>query len=138
MTEQFDPYRAVMEFHRKFGAAIGDEPHIPDADTVKLRLRLIEEEARELRAAVDEESLVDIADSLADLLYVTYGTAVSFGIDIRPVFEEVHRANMTKDGGPRREDGKVLKPDDWIPPRVGKVLREQTDSPAPDSDSGGL
>ncbi len=125
MTSNFDPYHAVLEFHRKFGAAVGDEPCIPDAETVKLRLSLIEEELGEMRAAIDEGNIVDVADSLADLLYVTYGTAVSFGIDIRPVFEEVHRANMTKDGGPRREDGKILKPDDWVPPRVAAVLQEQ-------------
>ena len=125
---EFDPYKAVLEFHEKFGAVVGESPSIPDSGTVALRINLIEEEVDELKAALAEEDLVATADALADLLYVTYGTAVSFGVDIRPVFDEVHRANMTKEGGPTRADGKILKPDGWVPPRVDEVLNDQMGS----------
>jgi predicted HAD superfamily Cof-like phosphohydrolase len=56
------------------------------------------------------------------MLYVLYGTAVSFGIDVRPVFAEVHRSNMAKVGGGKRADGKVTKPAGWKPPRVTELL----------------
>ncbi|MCA9965662.1 MAG: hypothetical protein KC423_15520, partial [Anaerolineales bacterium] len=68
---------------------------------------------------------------LADLLYVVYGAMWAFGIDPDPIFAEVHRANMQKAGGPRRADGKLLKPPDWQPANVAGViarLQDGTDS----------
>lgn len=61
---------------------------------------------------------VEMVDALCDLLYVTYGTAVEMGVDLRPFFAEVHRTNMAKLGGPVRADGKVLKPLGWVGPQV--------------------
>lgn len=126
MSDRFDPYRAVLDFHRKFNAAVGPEPGFPDSETTSLRISLMEEELEELKRAIADGSLVGVADAVADLLYVVYGTAIAFGIDIRPIFCEVHRANMTKDGGGMRDDGKILKPEHWEPPRIAGLLAEQT------------
>ncbi|MFO8059584.1 MAG: hypothetical protein R6U70_02880, partial [Bacillota bacterium] len=106
-------------------ARVGESPGLPDKDAIVLRLRLIREELSELEKSIDGQDIVDVADALADLLYVTYGTAIAFGIDIRPVFKEVHRANMTKEGGKVRADGKILKPEGWKPPRIEDVLCRQ-------------
>lgn len=125
LSDRFDPHQAVLDFHQKFNAVVGSQPAFPDSDTKSLRISLMEEELEELKRAVAGDSLVEVADAIADLLYVTYGTAIAFGIDIRPVFQEVHRANMTKDGGGLRDDGKILKPEHWEPPRIAEVLEEQ-------------
>ena len=122
VSEPFDPFAAVLQFHRRFGVSIGERPALPEQGIVTLRLGLIEEELAELHAAIHDEDIVEVADALADLLYVTYGAAIAFGIDIRPVFKEVHRANMTKQGGATRADGKLLKPDGWLPPDLAPIL----------------
>jgi predicted HAD superfamily Cof-like phosphohydrolase len=90
---------------------------------------LIEEELAEFRNAGEAHDLVEIADALADLLYVVYGAAVAYGIDLQPVFDEIHAANLSK-GEPevvRRPDGKLLKGAGYRPPQVARVLREQLD-----------
>ena len=69
----------VQEFHKTFDIKIGGCPHLPDKETQELRLSLIEEELKELEKAFDDADLVEVADAIADLLYVTYGTAVSCG-----------------------------------------------------------
>ena len=115
----------VDEFHEAFGIARSSQPAVPDETTCKLRLALISEELQELDAAFRDRDLVETADALADLLYVVYGTAVSCGIDIQPVFREVHRSNMTKTGGHRRADGKWVKPDNYSPAELEPVLRRQ-------------
>lgn len=125
MSGSFDPYEAVLEFHETFNAPVGENPSLPGEDAVALRIRLIREELEELEQSISGQNVVDVADALADLLYVTYGTAIAFGIDVRPVFEEVHRANMTKVGGKVRADGKILKPEGWEPPGIEEVLRSQ-------------
>jgi predicted HAD superfamily Cof-like phosphohydrolase len=121
-----DPAELVREFHRAAGFDLPSHPTLDvSSDLRALRLRLIEEELAELRAALDDDDLVETADALADLLYVVYGAAVSFGIPIERVFAEVHRANMAKlttDEVVEREDGKVLKPPAWTPPEVERVL----------------
>ena len=120
----FDPFEAVLEFHRAFDVLVGRAPASPDSGVVDLRLKLIKEELAELEAAMAEGDLIGIADGLADLLYVVYGTAVSYGMDIRPIFDEVHRSNMAKVGGAKREDGKVLKPDGWAAPNLAPILEK--------------
>lgn len=62
------------------------------------------------------------ADALGDLLYVVFGAAVTFGIDMGPIFDEIHRSNMTKIGGPVRPDGKRLKPATYEPPNLKPLL----------------
>jgi predicted HAD superfamily Cof-like phosphohydrolase len=111
--------RAVAQFHRVLGVTVGTTPGIRDAG---LRAALIREEAAEAVAAIESGNLVEAIDGLCDLLYVVYGAAVSFGVDLEPFFDEVHRSNMTKLAGPRRADGKVLKGDAWQPPRIRELL----------------
>ncbi len=116
--------RQVREFHEAFelGAPRGlDEGNFP----AELRIRLIEEEAAEFAEATRARDLIGTIDALCDLLYVTYGAAVSLGIDIEPFFEEVHRSNMAKRGGSRRADGKWLNPAGWQPPDLQRILRER-------------
>ena len=77
-------------------------------------------------AMVYEKNLPNIAKELADLLYVVYGTAVSYGIDLEPVFQEVQRSNMSKVGGYKREDGKWVKPATYSPAVIKPILEQQT------------
>jgi predicted HAD superfamily Cof-like phosphohydrolase len=86
---------------------------------------LIQEEFDELKHAMAHDDLPAIAKELADLLYVVYGTAVSYGIDMGPVFQEVHRSNMSKIGGYKREDGKWVKPPSYSPAAIAPILAEQ-------------
>lgn len=92
-----------------------------------MRERLLLEEVLEYCHANEERDLVGIADGLADIVYVAFGTALAHGIDLQRVLEEVHRSNMSKlgeDGQPLlREDGKVLKGPNYSPPNIASVLR---------------
>lgn len=73
----------------------------------------------------DRDFVSMIAHELCDLKYVLDGTAVEMGLDLEPLFNEVHRANMAKIGGGTREDGKTLKPVSWTPPRIEELIEEQ-------------
>lgn len=114
--------RMVREFHDAIGAVRADQPTIPPLDVERLRVRLIEEELDEFRQAAHDEDFVKIADALGDLLYVVYGAADAYGIDMESVFAEIHRSNMTKVDGPRRADGKILKSANWSPPRLEGII----------------
>src|SRR5437016_4648652 len=101
----------VLDFHRRFDVSENGHPTIVSPETRILRINLIGEEFDEFKDASFSKDIVQIADSLADLLYVVYGTAVSYGIDLEPIFAEVHRSNMSK-GDPeviRASNGKILK-----------------------------
>ncbi len=115
----------VEEFHRKFKIRIQDRPSVPDEATRTLRIRLIQEEFDELKEALAQSHLAAVAKELADLLYVVYGTAVSYGIDMEPVFQEVHRSNLSKVGGYKRADGKWVKPPTYSPAEVQPILDAQ-------------
>lgn len=115
----------VQEFHKQFEIHVSPTPSIPDEPTQILRKRLIQEEFDELQEAMQEKDLPSIAKELADLLYVVYGTAVSLGIDMEPVFQEVHRSNMSKVGGHKREDGKWVKPPTYSPAQLDGLLAAQ-------------
>jgi phosphoribosyl-ATP pyrophosphohydrolase len=96
----------------------------------QMRIDLIVEELDELQTALDEEDIIEVADALADLLYVVAGAGLVFGIDLDAVLQEVHRSNMSKlhhvTGQPiYREDGKVLKGANFSEPDIAKVLRKQ-------------
>ncbi|WNM60653.1 MazG nucleotide pyrophosphohydrolase domain-containing protein [Candidatus Nitrospira neomarina] len=123
-----DAQRMVQEFHKQFEIHVSPTPSIPDEPTQILRKRLIQEEFDELQEAMREKDLSSIAKELADLLYVVYGTAVSLGIDMEPVFREVHRSNMSKVGGHKREDGKWVKPPTYSPAQLDDLLAAQTGS----------
>ena len=115
----------VESFHRLFDIVVNTTPTTVGADTRLLRTRLIQEEFEELKDAMASDDMPAIAKEMADLLYVVYGTAVSYGIDIAPVFREVHRSNMSKVGGYKREDGKWMKPATYQPARIEPILSEQ-------------
>jgi predicted HAD superfamily Cof-like phosphohydrolase len=122
---------AVAAFHAAFGLPHSDAPTADiSADLATLRVRLLAEEVDEFAAATEEGDLVGIADALADIVYVAYGSAITYGIDLDAVLAEVHRSNMTKlDADGRallREDGKVAKSSLYTPPNIADVLRAQS------------
>jgi len=121
-----DEQEMVTAFHRAFDIAIGTLPAVPDAATCALRVSLIQEEFAELREALSQRDIEAVAKELADLLYVVYGTAVSCGIDMAPVFREVHRSNMSKVGGHKRADGKWIKPSNYSPAHLQPILAAQS------------
>lgn len=112
----------VREFHTQFGVQIMETPTVPDEMRQGLRKRLITEECLEFLTAWEKRDLVEIADGIADLIYVLLGTALSYGIPIGDVFNEVHRTNMLKVKGSVRDDGKILKPEGWQPPNIAGIL----------------
>lgn len=116
--------QALAEFH----AAVDH----PDTNSLWLRRTLHEEEHAELVEALDDlkrhgvahDTLAQVARELADILYIAYGTAHVAGIDLDAAFAEVHRANMHKArAGIRREDGKIIKPPDFVPPDMTLALK---------------
>ena len=115
----------VESFHNKFEILVQQAPTNLDDQTQRLRVRLIQEEFDELKEAMASGDLAAIAKEMADLLYVTYGTAVSYGIDMEPVFEEVHRSNLSKVGGYKREDGKWVKPPTYSPADIASIVTAQ-------------
>ena len=117
--------RMVAQFHEAFNAFSRDAPGMPPGEIADFRLEFIAEELEELTQAVANDDLVRIADGLGDLLYVVYGAGLAFGIDLEPILAEIHRSNMTKLGGPVREDGKQLKPDWYEPPQLAPILEAQ-------------
>jgi predicted HAD superfamily Cof-like phosphohydrolase len=125
-----DEQAMVEEFHRKFSIVAQATPTDLNEETKRLRVRLIEEEFDELKESMAGGDLAAVAKEMADLLYVVYGTAVSYGIDMDPVFREVHRSNMSKVGGYKREDGKWVKPATYSPARIEPILVEQGSVPS--------
>ena len=124
-------FEKVKEFMNAFGQEVVTKPDWPDAKTMELRMDLIEEEVEEFNQAYCNAtgSLVEVADALSDILYVVYGAGHAFGIDLDKCFSEVHRSNMSKlgnDGKPiYREDGKILKGENFIEPNLEEVLNGQ-------------
>lgn len=106
MTREQEMVRA---FHQAVGQTRAPVPTPATLDDRDLRIALLSEEGGEVEEALYVGDLAGIAHELADLLYVVYGTAVTYGIDLEPVFAEVDRANMSKVDGHRRADGKWLK-----------------------------
>ncbi|UBV42887.1 hypothetical protein LAJ19_01250 [Deinococcus taeanensis] len=128
----------LREFHDAIGESPRRRPTVPDEALLALRRTLIQEEAAEVEAefqslaarlaageTLQATELAPLAHELADLLYVTYGALDRLGIDADAVFAEVHRANLSKASGPRRADGKILKPVGWQPANVRAVLEAQ-------------
>ena len=103
----------VRTFMETFGQIVVTKPQFPDNKTMQLRYDLIKEELDELKKAMKDKNLKEIADALTDILYVTYGAGFAYGIDLDKCFKEVQRANMSKlgaDGKPiYNEKGKVMK-----------------------------
>lgn len=126
MGDCIDIVSDVIKFHEAIGTEAGPpSPTVPTKKVEDLKMRLVTEEYLELIDAIRHKSVTGVADSCADLIYVTVGLALAFGIDLRPVWREVHRANLAKAGGPKRSDGKAMKPHGWQPPDIAGVLAKQ-------------
>lgn len=124
------PSKAVEQFHVTYGLPVTYKPGIPDTEQVLLRENLLEEEYREYVDASWRGDLVEIADALADMIYIIHGTALVYGLPLDEIFDEVHRSNMSKldENGNvvRRDDGKVLKGKNFEPPRIAEILDRKT------------
>ena len=136
MAEHSAALSYLIEFHAACGLPMQAAPSVDvDRDVARLRADLLLEESAEFATAMAEGDLVALADALADLVYVAYGAAVTYGIDLDAALLEVHRSNMTKvgdDGRTRqRADGKVLKSARYERPDIGRVLAEQRPLPIP-------
>jgi len=117
--------KGVQDFHEKYGCLTKSEPTMPEAQVRLLRASLIVEEAAEFLSAARNADMEGMCDALADLLYVTYGTAVVMGVDMQPISDEVQASNMTKDGGGQDSGGKIMKGPNFRPPDILSKLREQ-------------
>lgn len=107
----------VLEFHRKLGILIGRWPEIRRPD---LRIALMKEEMDETIDAIERGDLVEAIDGMCDVLATVYGTAVEFGVDLQPFWNEVHRSNMDKVN--IKEVMKAVKPKGWKPPAIRDIL----------------
>lgn len=121
--DQGSHFRKVAMWMLQAGQTVRTRPTSPDEVTqeeIRLRIKLIAEEFKELQDAIDMGDVVAIADGIADLEYVVLGTAATFGIDADAVFDIVHDNNWTKFGSQgqvlRRPDGKIQKWPNWAPP----------------------
>ena len=119
-------FEKVRLFMQTYGQEVKDKAEFSDAKTNKLRIDLIKEELEELTEAMQDENLIEVADALTDILYVTYGAGHAFGIDLDKCFEEVQNSNMSKlgkDGKPiYNEAGKVMKGPNYFKPDLSKYL----------------
>jgi predicted HAD superfamily Cof-like phosphohydrolase len=120
-----DWFNDVLDFHKKFGCHIGTTPAIPPVKVDEFRMRLVDEEYDELECAWEDSNLTETADAIADMIYVLIGMAIAYGIDLRKVWNAVHATNMMKDGGGKREDGKIIKPEGWKAPNIKGILENQ-------------
>ena len=119
-------FEKVRLFMKTYGQEVKDKAGFSDAKTNKLRIDLIKEELEELTEAMQDKNLLEVADALTDILYVTYGAGHAFGIDLDKCFEEVQNSNMSKlgdDGKPiYNEAGKVMKGPNYFKPDLSKYL----------------
>jgi len=122
-----DWYKDIQDFHKEvMQDDFPDYPHLPGRRLERLRRNLIKEEIQETLDAIRQNNLVALADGIVDSIVVLLGAAITYGIDIRPVWDIVHASNMAKKGGKLREDGKMLKPEGWEPPNVrAEISRQQ-------------
>ena len=116
----------VKKFMETFGQEVKSKPAFPSEKISKLRYDLIKEELDEFQEALNDKNLKEVADSLTDILYVTYGAGHAFGIDLDKCFDEVQRSNMSKlgaDGKPiYNEHGKVMKGPNYFEPNLKKFI----------------
>ena len=120
-------FQSVKKFMKTFGQEVKSKAEFPNDKIEKLRYELIKEELEELNQAIKDKNLKEVADSLTDILYVTYGAGHAFGIDLDECFNEVQRSNMSKlgsDGKPiYNEIGKVMKGPNYFKPDLSKFLK---------------
>ena len=119
-------FSKVGNFMKTFGQEVKTKPSLSTEKINKLRIDLIKEELEELTEAMNNKDLLEIADALTDILYVTYGAGHAFGIDLDQCFEEVQNSNMSKldeNGKPIYNDvGKVMKGPNYFKPDLSKFV----------------
>jgi|TARA_B100001093_G_scaffold405575_1_gene393860 predicted HAD superfamily Cof-like phosphohydrolase len=119
-------FNKVGIFMKTFGQEVKNKPSFSTDKINKLRLDLIKEELDELKEAMDKKDLLEVADALTDILYVTYGAGHAFGINLDECFEEVQSSNMSKldeNGKPIYNDsGKVMKGPNYFKPDLSKFV----------------
>ena len=119
-------FNKVKIFMETFGQEVKTEPSFSSEKVNSLRYELIKEELDEFKEALDNKDLLEVADALTDILYVTYGAGHAFGINLDKCFEEVQSSNMSKlgaDGKPiYNESGKVMKGPKYFKPDLAKFL----------------
>lgn len=119
-------FTKVKVFMETFGQEVKSKAAFPDPKIQTLRYDLIREELDELKVALDQKNLKEVADALTDILYVTYGAGHAFGIDLDKCFNEVQQSNMSKlgeDGKPiYNEHGKVMKGPNYFQPNLQKFI----------------
>ena len=120
-------FNKVGTFMKTFGQEVKTKPSFSTDKINKLRLDLIKEELSELTEAMNNKDLLEVADALTDILYVTYGAGHALGINLDKCFEEVQNSNMSKldeNGKPiYNENGKVMKGPNYFKPDLGKFLK---------------
>ncbi len=119
-------FNKVGIFMKTFGQEVKSKPSLSTDKINKLRIDLIKEELGELKEAMDNNDLLEVADALTDILYVTYGAGHAFGVDLDKCFDEVQNSNMSKlneNGNPiYNEAGKVMKGPNYFKPDLSKFL----------------
>ena len=119
-------FEKVGKFMETFGQEVKSKSSLSSEKINSLRVSLIEEELEELKQAIREKNLLEVADALTDLLYVTYGAGHAFGINLDKCFEEVQDSNMSKldeNGKPIfNEYGKVMKGPNYFKPDLSKFV----------------
>ena len=119
-------FNKVKTFMKTFGQEVKNEPSFSTNKINSLRYELIKEELDELKTAMENKDLLEVADALTDILYVTYGAGHAFGIDLDKCFDEVQNSNMSKlddKGKPIfNESGKVMKGPKYFKPDLTKFL----------------
>ena len=119
-------FEKVGIFMKTFGQEVKDKASFSTEKINNLRVSLIEEELKELKEAMESEDLLEVADALTDILYVTYGAGHAFGINLDKCFDEVQSSNMSKldsNGKPIYNDfGKVMKGPNFFKPNLKKFL----------------
>jgi|TARA_B100001057_G_scaffold179314_1_gene180065 predicted HAD superfamily Cof-like phosphohydrolase len=119
-------FNKVKAFMNTYGQDVKEKASFPEDSIVQLRVDLIEEELNELKEAIKNNDIVEVADALTDILYVTYGAGHSFGVNLDKCFDEVQRSNMSKlgeDGNPIYNDsGKVMKGPNYSVPDLKKII----------------
>ena len=119
-------FNKVKTFMKTFGQEVKTKPSFSSDQINTLRYDLIKEELEELKIAMENKDLLEVADALTDILYVTYGAGHAFGIDLDKCFEEVQNSNMSKlgeDGKPIYNDaGKVMKGPKYFKPDLSKFI----------------
>ena len=119
-------FNKVKTFMNTYGQEVKNTPEFPDSKIVQLRIDLIQEELNELKEAINNNDIIEVADALTDILYVRYGAGHSFGVDLDSCFNEVQNSNMSKlgdDGKPiYNESGKVMKGPNYFKPNIKKII----------------